>query len=1294
MRIIKRVILFTFLSLFLLIILVVLVALFPPIGLFRDTIANKAGETLGVEVRIGDIDISTLSHIVLKDIYVGPPQGGYTRPVFEMKELALRYSVIGAAFSNEVVVEEILIDSPHAALETINGKTSIDAMLANLPPSEPKPEEPEEVEEPETPGEPSPFKITLKKLTIRDVRAFADIGTHVVDFHSLGVDISGFFSQLESHFDVAVNIAGEPGKPNIHFEQRGAGELPGQTQGGAEEEQLPATDKGEEATAATAENTADKPETSAIPNPVPVKADIELALKIDVAADHVLEPKADVKLDFMLKSHSIDTIWKLEPLQLNLNVEAVADMKEDSAEVKRISFSFNREEMINLRAALKGLIEQKNIDVFIERIRLPLDAFSPYIRPFVPDTEVGGEIAVEKLAVKGEVPKLLAQGLPELQGEINIRELWADYGPMDAHVKGINAHLELATIPIETATPEKPAMAVNGFVKIGSAVYPGAKVENLNLDLSASADDMQPADAKVALMLNIPTINYSNPSLGSIALNFATDLSAEANLRDGEFKVDHISVNVADTIKLKVSAEASVDQATSEVRSYRTEVNLENINFEKALKLVPAGIRKNIPQMKLSGSLGAVIRSDGAIPTNFGDPLKLPVNIDTTFKLNGVNLDYPDQQLKLDDLKGELSIKGKPSDLVISGDITAAKAVKADQTATLEGLKIPIKIRFRPAETNLELGASIAALAKTDQALKAEDIGFSTSAKITGDIPKQKFNLLSGTIKLGMGKAQYMKGMTAKLEGQYMQVDFSYDQRVQKGSVGYKIGMKQAEYQELQALLKDFEFRIGAQIVGVDIPIIPNPDQHPELAEATIEMDLAELWKTDIFPDEPLRNTTLRTKAVLHDMRDADLEKVEFLVPSLGVRYTMSGKAWNVLDDSEGIENLKFADFDQKYPEFDVELFAGIDLPQKQKLIGELSASGMVGLKSRARSLPNYKAVYEGSIVAKDFNLWNVGHGEKLYPDGHTEPTETHIHLADMNSSVPMIQYIDLKEKTISGSKGNIFEEQGRGALYETMRLYSDIRSNFTIDRIDVKILEGDKKGKNLTEKNLSVDQITLDMIYNDNTFAIDRLYIALLGGDITGKLQAQLARLQPSPDVRLHFENQITGVNLAYLADSKTTDAKEDTEISAMINLDVGVAERHIEGDINLTKLSLKQLDKLLVFLDPDEKDTNIQRNRNLINAWYVKGVDPKVNLVSIWIKYGNLNMDIALDAWFFIGDILQNVVEKMKIRRQDVMKFANPIFDKISPREKGTQENQLSAEEKEFPAEETASTSDSDTL
>ena len=255
-------------------------------------------------------------------------------------------------------------------------------------------------------------------------------------------------------------------------------------------------------------------------------------------------------------------------------------------------------------------------------------------------------------------------------------------------------------------------------------------------------------------------------------------------------------------------------------------------------------------------------------------------------------------------------------------------------------------------------------------------------------------------------------------------------------------------------------------------------------------------------------------------------------------------------------------------------------------------------------------------------------------------------------------------------------------ALHATLRPYKGRRTELSIGGLHVHqtFTAKNAAGKVISNvrRKTSLDRLGLNLSLDQSTLALDRLYLKLFSGDIAGAVQAQLLGLNPvgPPDVRAKLRLQVTGVNLAYL-DARATERTDETEVSALMDIEAEPCRRHVKARITITHLSLKMLDALLAFIDPSGVDENVQKNRKLLNSTLVKLANPRVEAVSIWINYGNLNMDIDVDAIEPAGAILRAMLRKNRIRRLDILWLLDRHYRCRGPQKPRADE----AEKKETP-------------
>lgn len=182
------------------------------------------------------------------------------------------------------------------------------------------------------------------------------------------------------------------------------------------------------------------------------------------------------------------------------------------------------------------------------------------------------------------------------------------------------------------------------------------------------------------------------------------------------------------------------------------------------------------------------------------------------------------------------------------------------------------------------------------------------------------------------------------------------------------------------------------------------------------------------------------------------------------------------------------------------------------------------------------------------------------------------------------------------------------------------------------------KKGYDLTLESLSFDgyeagPLSMDIAWDNGKLVIDRYDLALFDGLATGRIQASYKNGVPEYSV----SSNIAGVRFDRIF--KDIKGGEGLGINADLNLKGKGTD--IEGDVNVTKIGKKILDRGLLRLDPNESNPQIVDIRRRVNSL---GWVPKE--VFLWIRHGELNMDITLQRRRFT---LLSIVslEKIPVRR-----------------------------------------------
>lgn len=735
-------------SLFVLVALVLLLVVFLPLQwIVQSVVLPKVHEMLDQDnITIGAVDWSLTNGLEFRDIRVGPPKG-YTKDVVTLKRLAVHYELF-SILSKDFQVTEVAVEDPVAFLEVRDGKTSIDAMLAHLPPSEPPP--------PEEPGGPPPdLKITLKKVAVTGLKASFDDGNARADFGTLDVNVAGVVDlggKTPGKITVNVGIGGTPdGQPNVHV---------------------------------------------AVATPQEVKGAFELKTKLAVQVDiagALDKPRAGVDLDFLFASTQLDVPGlAVPPFKLTARTEAVADIKADQAGVKLMTAHFNGEEILRMRANLDGL-QKQGILAEIDRVRLPFAAFVPYAQAVLPPEaklSLAGEAGVENLRVTGEGPKLAGGALPNVTGRLFVRGLGlsadttgvpapsADPAapkplvvvpPLAAEVADVGVEIDFALSPDAPAQDSaairaglappggaaeaRPTVWAQGTVGVGRVDGFGAHVEKLAVNLGAGAmlTNLVPNEVATRVDVQIPVIRADVPGQGPVALSFGTQLEAGGNLIEQTFSLDRLAVNVADTIKLGVDAKIR----KLGLDGFELNARVEPLSIPRALALAPPGARKAMPPgLAVGGGVDTRVHVEGTLPpleelNTLGQDLNkvfaLPVTFDITQGFNGLSVALPAAKVNVQGLNGAIRIHGKPSDVVVEGPADRSLRIdrieKSDLGVVIRRLGLPLSLRFTPlnAAQTLDLRTGVDLAFEPPARVPAKGMalsgGLSTDLKVTAKLP-------------------------------------------------------------------------------------------------------------------------------------------------------------------------------------------------------------------------------------------------------------------------------------------------------------------------------------------------------------------------------------------------------------------------------------------------------------------------------------------------------------------------------------------------------------------------------
>jgi len=189
------------------------------------------------------------------------------------------------------------------------------------------------------------------------------------------------------------------------------------------------------------------------------------------------------------------------------------------------------------------------------------------------------------------------------------------------------------------------------------------------------------------------------------------------------------------------------------------------------------------------------------------------------------------------------------------------------------------------------------------------------------------------------------------------------------------------------------------------------------------------------------------------------------------------------------------------------------------------------------------------------------------------------------------------------------------------------------------------------------ITDFRLDGRLEQGMLLADHMSMHMLGGDIVGNLGFQLGR---DASMRGDMAFQISGLDASTFKELNLTPGP-DSELNTDMRLGFlfGPHQRDLELTMNVTKIGAETFDRLLQFLDPQGKKSDIQSTRANL-SWV------RIDQLAIWIRYENLNMDVAYTTRLGIPgtNIGYHPIKRDLLRRYSVSEYLDvklqPAIDK----------------------------------
>ncbi|MCA9670485.1 MAG: hypothetical protein KC503_33040 [Myxococcales bacterium] len=864
-----------------------------------------------------------------------------------------------------------------------------------------------------------------------------------------------------------------------------------------------------------------------------------------------------------------------------------------------------------------------------------------------------------------------------------------------------------------------PGVSLRGRLDVGRAKAAGATVDKLALRLAVAAEQrgLEPSAAAARIGLRLGSASYRAPGLGMVRTGLGVDLVAHADVLSRAVELERLRVEAPGLVRVGLRARASLPKRTVSAKLDVDRVKLRSViarlppKLRRSLRAL--GLRGafelglqvdgRLPDTAKDSAFSRLLARGGGLGLGrafVGGSRVVPLRARVTVKGRGISMAQRggvrargvSLDVKLDARPGRIGLGTRfrareargpsfsarrvdaPIDIKIDNKRLALRLTPSIGQASGGGARVaavvlrsdigmPVQPLFAARRTTwLPLTMKSAITVGRLREARAAVRGVTVKHELTTQVPlaaivrRRAINVgkTKTTLSVGLGKLKAaMPGLRAGGAGVALKIDAGVDPSLSR-PVSLKVDLAAARlsHEQLAARVDDIKLALATSAGGVPLrfpapPIVPN---NIETGPLSISLRVARVRQRGAPPPPP-RGIAL--DAALHLGRGGmlNVDKVAFAVRSHKVHVSGRGR----------VKRIFYPYRNGEVPPLSIALKAGIDAPKTRQrsrafaILPGLRLAGSAGLSLKLASKGRRLAV-DGRISADNVHVWQSGGGSIPRPDGTRLESSTLLHVANLHLDIPIKQtiYFGRRAPRLLKPRVAVFERAGRGRLYPALRPYAARRESLALDQVLLreKLTAFDKNGKviNTRERKVGTGKIALDLELKDSTLLMHRMFIHVLGGDIAGSLRAQI---RTPLDILAAVRAELTRVDPTRLVPGKLAPAP----ISALLDLRYRYGKRYLDGRINISKLSLTQLDALLLYLDPNEVDANVQRTRGIINAWYMRLAKPRIKLVAIWFKYGNLNIDIKVQARV-LEDFINRKLHASRIRRVSIASFAASLF------------------------------------
>ena len=953
---------------------------------------------------------------------------------------------------------------------------------------------------------------------------------------------------------------------------------------------------------------------------------------------------------------------KTVKLPLNVDWDIAFDFDTETLTLDHVTLDVGSALTVAVRGTVADVMRARRVDLAVHDTTINIEALLAMVQDFVPDN-------LDGLAVSGTIhPSLAVSGrmaADAFNGEVklglSVRGLAATVPTFQAVLKPTNVTIEVPQLAVVNNMPATAALSV--AINSEGASFEEHVLDTLDLELIGNY--AATGEVTTSLFIDGEAVHVAVPDMGQVTVPVAVALKANGNYESMDLTLEQLTVDLGSLLHVAVDARAYQDADNPDARQVELNADVQP-NLAKLLALVPEELLSGLQLMPSDTPDSIIVRVQATLDADHV-PQSARVASHLAFHSLGVAVSEPQAAVTLNGVKisvdaDYLQASGAVN-VTVKGEIGLSGLSQGDNLISVGTIGVDLGVDI---EANLSSDFKPERLVATNIVkVRVKDIGYTTPELAVGldslDLSvKAKQDIIAGRYQLEqltvdarpvflvnasatyhdepktfavnvdvpeIDLAHLVKTASGELLTEHAQTEIS-------GTVGLSLRAsgRVPDQEDIEALSIPVSLQTRFQMQDIDVQwqghTVDNARAKVSVSFLPDENHRAEIM-TEFRVDTVGLPEELLLRHVVGPFISVQLNSTNFEEVQLKhVKLGMEGVAVDVSGTIAGFRTaLTQSPFDlarlleQVFAQITAK--ASVDLGALNEVLQPqgITATGTAGVTLRALKKDR------GPITAA------------IQVDSHDVNAELEgIRVVDVDSSISIRKELQWMSADGHDIRQAVFHPADR---VSALRIHSGPHDIFSFRALEIGAI--------------TADNFSSHIEFDGSNLKIQNLALNLLNGGVGGDVV-----ITTGDTLGLDARVQLSEIDMNALLDAHTQ-IEGDTRVTGTLVLRVFLDDARQSIDfgsmeilLNITTIGRDVLDRVLLFLDPEESNPMIVMARSKVSLG-------NPSHVIIRIAKGMLGMEIGFQEGLISGFKVDRIPVST-LKNLHVMDALVPVVEQLA--------------------------------